>query len=37
MSLCDGSVRVINYSIAETTHVHLANRKDGHPINPKSF
>jgi prepilin-type N-terminal cleavage/methylation domain-containing protein len=37
MSFCDGSVRVINYSIAETTHVYLANRKDGHPIDPKSF
>ena len=37
MSFCDGSVKVINYSIAEMTHVHLANRKDGYTIDPKSY
>jgi prepilin-type N-terminal cleavage/methylation domain-containing protein/prepilin-type processing-associated H-X9-DG protein len=32
MSMCDGSVRRIDYSIDPTIHAYLANRKDGHPI-----
>jgi len=35
--LCDGSVRFINYSIAEMVYRHLANRKDGIPIDPNQF
>ena len=37
MSLCDGSVRFINYTIAPTVHRCLANRKDGMPIDSKDF
>ncbi len=37
MALCDGSVRCISYTISETVHRHLANRKDGVPIDPKQF
>jgi prepilin-type N-terminal cleavage/methylation domain-containing protein len=32
MSLCDGSVRTISYSIDPTTHANLCHRKDGLPI-----
>ena len=32
MALCDGSVRMINYSIAPDIHRLLGNRKDGKPI-----
>ena len=36
MALCDGSVRMISYSIDMMTHIHLANRHDGFAIDPKS-
>jgi prepilin-type N-terminal cleavage/methylation domain-containing protein/prepilin-type processing-associated H-X9-DG protein len=32
MSLCDGSVRTISYSIDPTIHANLCNRKDGNPV-----
>jgi prepilin-type N-terminal cleavage/methylation domain-containing protein/prepilin-type processing-associated H-X9-DG protein len=32
MAMCDGSVRMISYSIDLTVHGYLANRKDGHGI-----
>ncbi len=34
---CDGSVHSISYSIDPTTHEHLANRKDGEPIDASKF
>ncbi len=37
MVLCDGSARLINFSIDATTHQHLGNRKDGHVIDAKNF
>ncbi len=33
IALCDGSVRTISYSIDQTTHANLGNRKDGVAIN----
>ena len=33
MALCDGSVRLIDYSINPTVHGHLGNRRDGVAVN----
>ena len=37
MVLCDGSVRIINFSIDATIHRHLGNRKDGSAIDAKKW
>ena len=37
MALCDGSVRSVSYSISETVHRRLANRKDGLTIDSSQF
>jgi prepilin-type N-terminal cleavage/methylation domain-containing protein len=37
MALCDGSARLVNYSIDPEIHLRLANRKDGLPIDARSF
>ena len=37
MALCDGSVRMINYTIDLTTYSHLCNRCDGQKIDAKQF
>ena len=37
MALCDGSVRMMSYSIDFETHRRLANRKDGMVIDAKKF
>jgi hypothetical protein len=37
MAMCDGSVRMVNYSIDILTFDHLCNRHDGHAIDPKAF
>jgi prepilin-type N-terminal cleavage/methylation domain-containing protein/prepilin-type processing-associated H-X9-DG protein len=37
MAFCDGSVQSINYSIELSTHVLLANRKDGQMIKAGAF
>ena len=37
MSLCDGSVRWINYSIDTTTYSRLGSRNDGQPIDGSKF
>jgi prepilin-type processing-associated H-X9-DG protein len=35
--MCDGSVRVISYSIDGVTHYQLSNRCDGQPIDPTKY
>ena len=35
MALCDGSVRLVSYTIDPTTHSHLSNRHDGQVIDFK--
>jgi len=37
MAMCDGSVHLINYSIAEIIHRRLGNRKDGQTIDAKAY
>jgi hypothetical protein len=37
MALCDGSVKMINYSIALPIHAALGNRSDGTVIDAKNF
>ena len=37
MAFCDGSVQQISYSIDPKVHQNLANRKDGVPIDAKSY
>ena len=37
MAFCDGSVRMINYTINLHVHNCLCNRKDGQPIDAKKF
>jgi hypothetical protein len=37
MALADGSVRSISYSIEETIHRRLADRRDGQPIDASKF
>ncbi len=37
MAFCDGSVRVISYSIAPEVHSYLGNREDGQVIDAKKY
>jgi prepilin-type N-terminal cleavage/methylation domain-containing protein/prepilin-type processing-associated H-X9-DG protein len=37
MALCDGSVRMITFTIDLTTHQRLSNRHDGQPIDQSKF
>jgi len=37
MAFCDGSVKLIAYSIDPTTHGRLANRHDGNPIDQSKY
>ena len=36
MTMCDGSVRAVNFDIDELTHRSLGNRHDGNVIDPES-
>ena len=36
-ALCDGAVRLINYSISPVIHAYLSNRQDGHAIDAKQW
>ena len=36
MAFCDGSVKVVNYSVDTTTHRYLGSRNDGVPIDGKN-
>ena len=35
MALCDGSVRMVSYTINVTTYSHLCNRRDGQAIDAR--
>ena len=37
MAFCDGSVRMISYSIKPDVHANLANRKDGQAIDAQAY
>ena len=37
MAMCDGSVKMLSYTIDPVTHDQLANRKDGRVIDAKSY
>ena len=37
MALCDGSVRMVNYTIDLATHSRLSNRRDGLTIDGKMW
>ena len=37
MALCDGSVRMFNYTIDLQVYNCLCNRKDGQPIDAKKY
>ena len=37
MALCDGSVRMVNYTIDLATHSRLCNRRDGLTIDGKMW
>ena len=37
MAFCDGSVHMMSYEMSFETHRRLANRKDGLPVDPKSY
>ena len=37
MAFCDGSVKVVNYSVDTTTHRYLGSRNDGVPIDGKKL
>ncbi len=37
MAFCDGSVRMISFTIDKTIHCWLSNRKDGYTIDSKAY
>ena len=37
MAFCDGSVKMVNYSLDATVHLYLGNRHDGKPIDAKKL